>query len=180
MARSPPRALPAPPPANDAHAAPRRLLCQAAWRLLRPIAPPLWALLTFNLPLLLVWATSLQAPLRRGYRVQRSDAEWRAALGERAYEVLRRRGTEPAGSSELLGETRAGVFACAGCGAALFDSADGAESQGGWPTFTRVRDEGAVELTVQLAYLIGDLSAREARCSRRGRPGRRNAQRDLI
>jgi peptide-methionine (R)-S-oxide reductase len=56
------------------------------------------------------------------YEVAKSDEEWRAQLPPDRYAVLRRAGTEPAWSGELLHVHGAGVFRCAGCGAELFDT----------------------------------------------------------
>ena len=70
------------------------------------------------------------------FPVQRSDAEWRRLLGPAAYAVLRRAGTERAGSSPLDRERRRGTFACAGCGNRLFRSEAKFDSRTGWPSFT--------------------------------------------
>ena len=70
-----------------------------------------------------------------GARVQRSEAQWRAALTPEQYQVLREEGTERAGTSVLNAEKRPGVFACAGCSAPLFTSAMKFESGTGWPSF---------------------------------------------
>jgi peptide-methionine (R)-S-oxide reductase len=67
-----------------------------------------------------------------------SDAEWRKRLSPVAYDVLRHEGTEPPGSSALLGEHRKGTFVCAGCGLALFRSDWKFESGTGWPSFYQV------------------------------------------
>lgn len=64
-----------------------------------------------------------------------TDADWRARLEPLAYEVLRREGTERAGTSPLNHEKRAGTYACAGCGAPLFRSEHKYESGTGWPSF---------------------------------------------
>jgi peptide-methionine (R)-S-oxide reductase len=64
-----------------------------------------------------------------------SDAEWRRKLSPAAYRVLRQEGTETPGSSPLLKEHRRGVFACAGCGQAVFASTAKFESGTGWPSF---------------------------------------------
>lgn len=64
-----------------------------------------------------------------------SDEQWRARLSPEAYRVLRKEGTERAGSSPLNLEKRAGVFHCAGCDLALFDAATKYESGTGWPSF---------------------------------------------
>ena len=52
----------------------------------------------------------------QGFAVTRTDEEWQL-LSQDAYSVLRRGETEPPGYSPLDQEKRAGVFACAGCGA---------------------------------------------------------------
>src|SRR5665213_739824 len=69
------------------------------------------------------------------FEVAHSDAEWRALLTPAQYAVLRQDGTETPGSSPLLGEHRAGVFACAGCARDLFSSATKYDSHTGWPSF---------------------------------------------
>ena len=70
-----------------------------------------------------------------GFPVGRSDAEWRTLLTPAAYRVLRRKATEARYSSPLLKEHRQGIFACAGCGRALFRSETKYDSQTGWPSF---------------------------------------------
>jgi peptide-methionine (R)-S-oxide reductase len=67
--------------------------------------------------------------------VKLSDAEWRQKLSPQSYDVLRRHGTERAGTSPLNDEHRKGTFHCAGCGAALFDSTMKFDSGTGWPSF---------------------------------------------
>jgi peptide-methionine (R)-S-oxide reductase len=69
------------------------------------------------------------------FKVAMTDAEWKAKLSPLAYRVLRHEDTEYPGTSELLGEHRKGIFACAGCDLPLFDSATKYESGTGWPSF---------------------------------------------
>ncbi len=69
------------------------------------------------------------------FPVAMSDAEWQRRLDPRAYDVLRREGTERPFSSPLNREHRAGRFACAGCDAALFASDTKFDSHTGWPSF---------------------------------------------
>ncbi|WP_311946404.1 peptide-methionine (R)-S-oxide reductase MsrB [Halomonas piscis] len=64
-----------------------------------------------------------------------SEAKWRERLSPEAYKVLRENDTEPAFSSPLNDEHRKGVFHCAGCDLALFDSDTKFESGTGWPSF---------------------------------------------
>jgi peptide-methionine (R)-S-oxide reductase len=68
-------------------------------------------------------------------KIEKPDAEWRAALSPEAYHVLREHGTERAGTSPLNHEKRKGTFACAGCGKDLFASDTKFESGTGWPSF---------------------------------------------
>lgn len=71
------------------------------------------------------------------YEVEHSDAEWRQILGPARFDILRRNGTEPAFSSPLLKEHRAGIYRCAGCALPLFSSKTKYESGDGWPSFYR-------------------------------------------
>ena len=64
-----------------------------------------------------------------------SDAEWHKRLDEAQYYVLRKHGTERAGTSPLNHEKRKGTFECAGCDLALFSSDTKFESGTGWPSF---------------------------------------------
>ena len=45
-----------------------------------------------------------------------SDAEWKKRLAPEQYQVLRKHGTERAGTSALNAEKRRGRYLCAGCG----------------------------------------------------------------
>jgi peptide-methionine (R)-S-oxide reductase len=64
-----------------------------------------------------------------------SEAEWKKRLTPEQFYVLRKHGTERAGTSPLNQEKRKGTFACAGCDLPLFDSATKFESGTGWPSF---------------------------------------------
>ncbi|SFJ56197.1 peptide-methionine (R)-S-oxide reductase MsrB [Jannaschia pohangensis] len=67
-------------------------------------------------------------------KVVKSDAEWQEQLGPEAYKVLRKHGTERAGTHEDFPKA-AGTYRCKGCGAPLFDQAHKFESGTGWPSF---------------------------------------------
>jgi peptide-methionine (R)-S-oxide reductase len=77
---------------------------------------------------------------------QKTDADWQAALTPQQYKVLRKHGTEPAGTSPLNMEKRDGTFACAGCGQPLFSADTKFESGTGWPSFFKPL-ENSVETT---------------------------------
>lgn len=69
------------------------------------------------------------------FEIVKSDAEWKAELTPEQYYVLRKHGTERAGSSPLDREKRAGTFHCAGCDLPLFSSDKKYDSGTGWPSF---------------------------------------------
>ena len=76
------------------------------------------------------------------YPVAHSDEEWRSILSPQQYAVLRKHGTERAGTSPLNQEKREGVFVCAGCGQKVFASDAKFESGTGWPSFTAPLESG--------------------------------------
>ena len=62
---------------------------------------------------------------------------WSERLSKDAYRILRAHQTERPFTSSLLTEEQPGVYACAGCGLALFTSVNKFDSGTGWPSFTR-------------------------------------------
>ncbi len=99
------------------------------------------------------------------YAVAHSDAEWLRILGDERFAILRRNGTEPAFSSPLIGEKRAGTYRCAGCDQSLFSSTVKYDSGDGWPSFwnvlpnvTRTRDD----------YELMGMKRTEVHCARCG------------
>ncbi len=69
------------------------------------------------------------------FEVHFTQDQWRARLSKEQFYVLREHGTERSGSSPLDHEKRVGVFHCAGCDLALFDSKTKFDSGTGWPSF---------------------------------------------
>lgn len=77
-------------------------------------------------------------------KLDKPMSEWRGILTPDQYAVLFQERTEPAGSSPLNGEKRAGTYICAACRLPLFRSDAKYESGTGWPSFFRPID-GAIE-----------------------------------
>lgn len=65
---------------------------------------------------------------------------WRQLLSVESCRVIVDDGTEPAFSSPLNTETRAGTFVCAACFLPLFQSTSKFDSGTGWPSFSSVID----------------------------------------
>ncbi len=98
------------------------------------------------------------------FSVTHSDEEWRARLSPAAYQVLRKHGTERAGTSPLNVEKRDGKFICGGCGQELFASDTKFESGTGWPSFFQPL-EGAVGISEDRSFFM---TRTEVHCSRCG------------
>jgi peptide-methionine (R)-S-oxide reductase len=93
-----------------------------------------------------------------------SDEAWRARLTPEQYEVLRRHGTERAGTGCFLGTKTPGTYACAGCDNPLFRSGEKFESGTGWPSFTQTVGPDAVVEIVDSSYGMTRTEIRCARC----------------
>lgn len=91
------------------------------------------------------------------------DGAW-AHLSPEAFRVLRRNGTEAPGSSPLLHEHRPGVYACTGCGQALFGSESKFDSGCGWPSFDAPVEPGALENRRDLSHGMVRIEIRCSKC----------------
>ena len=69
------------------------------------------------------------------HRVRKTLAEWQKILTTPQFVITRKAATEIPYSGELLSEHRPGIFRCADCETALFDSKTKFESGTGWPSF---------------------------------------------
>lgn len=74
-------------------------------------------------------------PAFAGYRVMKSDADWKKLLSPAAYDVLRHQGTEMPYSSPLDMNYKKGTYHCAGCDQVLYSSDTKYDSHTGWPSF---------------------------------------------
>ncbi|MFZ0088262.1 MAG: peptide-methionine (R)-S-oxide reductase MsrB [Solirubrobacteraceae bacterium] len=83
-----------------------------------------------------------------------TDEQWRAVLTPAQYRVLRRRRTELPFTGTYVHTAAAGIYRCAGCGAALFSSETKFDSGTGWPSFTGPAAEESVELHTDRKLLM--------------------------
>ncbi|NCJ08416.1 peptide-methionine (R)-S-oxide reductase MsrB [Synechococcales cyanobacterium C] len=98
------------------------------------------------------------------YEVQKSQAEWQALLTPEQYRVLRKHGTERAGTSPLDKQYGQGTYICAGCQQPLFTSDTKFNSGTGWPSFFQPI-EGAIATTTDRSLFM---VRTEVHCSRCG------------
>jgi peptide-methionine (R)-S-oxide reductase len=107
--------------------------------------------------------TSALPARAKAFEVTKSDAEWKRILSPESYRVLRHEDTEYPFTSPLNKEHRKGIFACAGCDLALFDSKTKFESGTGWPSFYRPLPH-AVETTTDHKLLYARTEVHCRRC----------------
>ena len=103
------------------------------------------------------------AATNKAFELEKSEAEWRQELTPEQFYVLRKHGTERAGTSPLNREKRQGTFMCAGCGLPLFSSDTKYESGTGWPSFWQPLDN-AVGTSVDRSLFMTRTEVHCRRC----------------
>jgi peptide-methionine (R)-S-oxide reductase len=96
-------------------------------------------------------------------KIVKTDAEWRAQLGDFEYKVLREAATERPWTGELLEEKREGIYRCRACQAELFRSTTKFDSHCGWPSFFESEND-AVTLVEDRTLGMVRVEARCAAC----------------
>ena len=96
-------------------------------------------------------------------KVELSEEEWKRRLTPKQFYVLRKEGTERAGTSPLNHEKRAGKYLCAGCENPLFTSEMKYDSGTGWPSFFTTID-GAFKTKLDFKLIIPRTEYHCARC----------------
>jgi peptide-methionine (R)-S-oxide reductase len=87
------------------------------------------------------------------FDVSMSEEEWKKKLTPEQFHVLRKHGTERAGTSPLDHSYEPGTYFCAGCGAPLFEADTKFNSGSGWPSFYQPMDE-AVQTSVDRSFFM--------------------------
>ncbi|HEY9690661.1 MAG TPA: peptide-methionine (R)-S-oxide reductase MsrB [Oculatellaceae cyanobacterium] len=77
----------------------------------------------------------VMAASNNNFEINKTEEEWRKILTPEQFSVLRKHGTERAGTSPLDREYAEGNYVCAGCDLPLFTSETKFNSRTGWPSF---------------------------------------------
>ncbi|NDJ16242.1 peptide-methionine (R)-S-oxide reductase MsrB [Myxacorys almedinensis] len=97
------------------------------------------------------------------FEVQKTEKDWKETLTPEQFHVLRKHGTERAGTSPLDKVYEEGTYVCAGCGLPLFSSKTKFNSGTGWPSFFAPLDE-AIETTTDRAFFMTRTEVHCRRC----------------
>lgn len=112
-------------------------------------------------------ATAKAAPAKEDpmpEKVERTEAEWKAALTPEQYRVLREKGTERAYTGAYWDTKTPGVYRCAGCATELFRSDAKFDSHCGWPAFDREFAKGRIVETLDTSHGMVRTEVTCARC----------------
>ncbi|HUC66818.1 MAG TPA: peptide-methionine (R)-S-oxide reductase MsrB [Stellaceae bacterium] len=96
-------------------------------------------------------------------KVEKTDAEWRAALSAEQYRIARRKGTERAFTGAYWNTKTRGVYACICCGQELFDADTKFDSGTGWPSFWAPITEERIATETDRSFFM---TRTEVLCSR--------------
>lgn len=100
---------------------------------------------------------------KQEFEVTKTEQEWREILTPEQFNVLRKHGTERAGTSPLDKVYDKGTFVCAGCELPLFTADTKFNSGTGWPSFFAPLD-GAIETTVDRSFFMTRTEVHCRRC----------------
>ncbi|WP_421657813.1 peptide-methionine (R)-S-oxide reductase MsrB [Leptothermofonsia sp. ETS-13] len=109
------------------------------------------------------WRSELMATANNKFEVTKTEEEWRQILTPEQFHVLRKHGTERAGTSPLDKNYAKGTYRCAGCGLPLFSSETKFNSGTGWPSFYAPL-EGAVETSIDRSFFMTRVEVHCRRC----------------
>lgn len=112
-----------------------------------------------------VWKTKAEESKAEKFPVTKSEAEWKAQLSPKAFQVLRHHDTERPNTSPLNKVKEPGKFLCAGCDQVLFLTRHKFDSGTGWPSFFQPASDKAIGSKTDYKLVM---ARTEVHCSRCG------------
>jgi peptide-methionine (R)-S-oxide reductase len=98
-------------------------------------------------------------------KLEKTDAEWRAALTPEQYRIARRKGTERAFTGAYWNTKTPGVYACICCGQELFDADTKFDSGTGWPSFWAPIAEARIATETDRSFFMMRTEVLCSRCA---------------
>lgn len=87
-----------------------------------------------------------------GFKVNKTDHQWREALSPEQYHILREKGTERPFTGKYWNYKGDGVYGCAACGEPLFRSEHKYDSGSGWPSFWEPISAGSLHMETDTSH----------------------------
>ena len=98
-------------------------------------------------------------------KLKLTEEEWKAKLSEEEFQILRNKGTERAFTGKYWNHFENGVYICAGCDSALFDSDAKFDAHCGWPSFDKGKAKELINEHLDLSF---GMKRTEITCSKCG------------
>ena len=107
--------------------------------------------------------SEVMASPNNNFQIKKTEEEWRKILTPDQFYVLRKQGTERAGTSPLDKQEAKGNYVCAGCNLPLFTSETKFHSGTGWPSFFGPI-KGAIATTTDKSLFMTRVEVHCRRC----------------
>jgi peptide-methionine (R)-S-oxide reductase len=97
-------------------------------------------------------------------KILKTEEQWKEQLSEDEYRVTRKAGTEPAFSGKYYNNKKTGMYHCKCCNEPLFSSGEKYDSDSGWPSFYKPKDDMALEEIKDSAHGMVRIEVRCPKC----------------
>jgi peptide-methionine (R)-S-oxide reductase len=97
-------------------------------------------------------------------KIEKTDAEWQAALSPEQYAVCRCSATERAFTGKYWDHHEQGTYFCAACKTSLFSSAHKYDSGSGWPSYFQAMDKAAIREQLDNSHGMQRIEVKCAHC----------------
>ena len=94
----------------------------------------------------------------------KTDKEWKESLSPEAYNILRKKGTDPPGTGKYYHHDEKGNYYCAGCGNLLFESKTKYDSGSGWPSFWAPAERDALSEKNDFSLFMKRIELKCSKC----------------
>ena len=98
------------------------------------------------------------------YPVRKSEAEWRAQLDPKQFQVARQAATERPFTGQFWDHWHDGAYRCVGCGQVLFQSEAKFDAGCGWPSWWQEIEPGRIERITDTSLGMTRVEVRCANC----------------
>ena len=97
-------------------------------------------------------------------KIIKSSSEWKKALTDAEYKVMREKGTEAPFSGDLYYNDEKGIYVCKCCDNQLFKSSAKFDSGTGWPSFFEIISDDAIRVIKDLSHSMIRFEVLCAKC----------------